>query len=49
MVAGCEVCCSVFAHLFSGGRVGGLMVEGVSVIGMFEGSRDMGVFVLGDW
>lgn len=26
VVAGCEICCSVFAHLFSGGWEGGLVV-----------------------
>jgi hypothetical protein len=39
VVAGCEICCSVFAHLFSGGRVGW--------VGWWRGLRDKGGFVGG--
>lgn len=40
VVAGCEICCSVFAHLFSGGRVEGLGGGGVCVpkVGLWEES-----------
>lgn len=36
VVAGCEICCSVFAHLFSGGLGGGGVC--VTKVGLWEES-----------